>query len=106
MTINIARTFALSVVSAGIIGGAALGMAGMANAATQTQPTGPGHSFAPGVSGPPRPPGAAGLARPPRREPHRAPGSRLQPLIEPAQRPSPKWGGPHFLRLAAFTDVR
>jgi hypothetical protein len=36
MTINIARTFALSVVSAGIVGGAALGMAGMANAATTT----------------------------------------------------------------------
>jgi hypothetical protein len=55
MTINIARTFALSVVSAGIIGGAALGMAGMANAATQTQPTGPGHSFAPGVTAHPAP---------------------------------------------------
>ena len=34
MISNIARTFALSVVSAGIVGGAALGMAGMANAAT------------------------------------------------------------------------
>jgi len=55
MTSNIARAFALSVVSAGIIGGAALGMAGMANAATQAQPTGPGHSFAPGVRAhPPR----------------------------------------------------
>src|SRR4029077_18852210 len=100
MAINIARTFALSVVSAGLIGGAALGMAGMANAATQTQPTGPGHSFPPGLPAhprprpgplvrprrppPPPPPGAGGLARPPRREPHRAPGSRLQPLIEPA----------------------
>ena len=55
MTINIARTFALSVVSAGIICGAALSMAGMANAATQTQPTGPGHSFAPGVTATPPP---------------------------------------------------
>jgi hypothetical protein len=49
--INITRTFAryiaLPVVSAGIIGGAALGMAGMANAATQTQPSGPGYSYAP-----------------------------------------------------------
>jgi hypothetical protein len=34
MTIKIARTFALSVVSAGIIGGAALGLSGTANAAT------------------------------------------------------------------------
>ncbi len=106
MTSNIARTFALSVVSAGIIGGAALGMAGMANAATQAQPTGPGHSFAPSVAAHPAPQAQPGLARPPRREPHRAPGSRLQPLIEPAQRPSPKRGGPHFLRLAAFTDVQ
>jgi hypothetical protein len=55
MTTNIARTFALSVVSAGIIGGAALGMAGMANAATPTQPTGPGHSYAPVVKAHPAP---------------------------------------------------
>ena len=55
MTINIARTFALSVVSAGIIGGAALGMAGMANAATQTQPSGPGYSYAPAVKAHPAP---------------------------------------------------
>jgi hypothetical protein len=55
MISNIARTFALSVVSAGIIGGAALGMAGMANAATQTQPSGPGHSYAPAVKAHPAP---------------------------------------------------
>ncbi len=55
MTINIARTFALSVVSAGIIGGAALGMAGMASAATQTQPTGPSHSYGPVVKAHPAP---------------------------------------------------
>jgi hypothetical protein len=56
MTINIARTFALSVVSAGIIGGAALGMAGMANAATtQPQPTGPSHFYAPTVQAHPAP---------------------------------------------------
>jgi hypothetical protein len=55
MTINIARTFALSVVSAGIIGGAAVGMAGMANAATPTQPTTPGHFYAPGVKAHPAP---------------------------------------------------
>lgn len=55
MTINIARTFALSIVSAGIVGGAALGMAGMANAATQTQTTGPGYSYAPAVKAQPAP---------------------------------------------------
>jgi hypothetical protein len=55
MTINLARTFALSVVSAGIIGGAALGMAGMANAATPTQPTVPGHFYAPTVKAHPAP---------------------------------------------------
>ena len=55
MTINIARTFALSVASAGIVGGAALGMAGMANAATQTQPTGPGYSTPPRSRRTPRP---------------------------------------------------
>jgi hypothetical protein len=52
---NITRTFALSVVSAGIIGGAALGMAGMASAATQPQPTVPGHSYAPVVKAHPAP---------------------------------------------------
>ena len=51
---NIARTFALSVVSAGIIGGAAIGMAGMANAAPST-PTGPSHAYAPVVRAHPAP---------------------------------------------------
>ena len=55
MTTNIARIFALSVMSAGIIGGAALGMAGMANAATSTAPSGPGHSYAPIVKAHPAP---------------------------------------------------
>ena len=59
MTTNITRTFAryiaLPIVSAGIIGGAALGMAGMANAATQTQPSGPGYSYAPSVKAHPAP---------------------------------------------------
>ena len=54
MTINIARTFALSIVSAGIIGGAALGMAGTAGAATST-PTGPTHSHGPVVKAHPAP---------------------------------------------------
>ena len=50
-----ARYFALPIVSAGIIGGAALGMAGMANAAPQNQPTGPSHSYAPSVKAHPAP---------------------------------------------------
>jgi hypothetical protein len=55
MTINIARTFALSVVSAGVIGGAALGMAGMASAATPTQPHGQSNFHAPTVKAHPAP---------------------------------------------------
>ena len=56
MTKNmIARCIALPVVSAGIIGGAALGLAGMANAATSTEPVGPGHSYAPSVKAHPAP---------------------------------------------------
>jgi len=67
MTINIARTFALSVVSAGIIG--------------HPDPADrPGLLVRPGRHGQPCPAGAARLARPPRCEPHRAPGSRLPPL--------------------------
>jgi len=54
MTINIARTFALSVVSAGVIGGAALGLAGTASAAS-IQPTVPGHYYAPVVKAHPAP---------------------------------------------------
>jgi len=49
ITHRIARYIALPIMSAGIIGGAALGMAGMANAATSTQPSGPGYSYAPHV---------------------------------------------------------
>ena len=59
MTTNITRTFAryiaLPIASAGIIGGAALGMAGMANAATQTHPSNPGHSYGPVVKSHPAP---------------------------------------------------
>ena len=85
MTINItrslARYIALPIVSAGIIGGAALGMAGMANAATATQPSGPGHSYAPSVKAHPAPeaqPGWHGY-----HGPDQAPalGARLPPLI-------------------------
>jgi hypothetical protein len=55
MITTFARTVALSVVSAGVIGGAALGMAGMANAATSTPPTVPGHSYSPVVKAAPAP---------------------------------------------------
>jgi hypothetical protein len=44
---SIARLIALPIVSAGIIGGAALGLAGLANAAPSQDPTGPGHSYGP-----------------------------------------------------------
>jgi ABC-type phosphate transport system permease subunit len=60
MNANIIRRLALPVASAGIIGGAALGMAGMANAATPTQPTGPGYSYAPSVKAHPAPEAQAG----------------------------------------------
>jgi hypothetical protein len=55
ITRTFARYFALPIVSAGIIGGAAVGMAGMANATTQTQPSGPGYSYAPSVKAHPAP---------------------------------------------------
>lgn len=45
MTINIARYMALPIVSAGILGGAALGLAGMANAAATTTQDGPNVSI-------------------------------------------------------------
>ena len=44
---SIARLIALPIVSAGIIGGAALGLAGMANAAPAQDSTGPGYSYSP-----------------------------------------------------------
>lgn len=46
---SIARLIALPIVSAGIIGGAALGLAGMANAQTAggQEATGPGYSYGP-----------------------------------------------------------
>jgi hypothetical protein len=59
MATNIARTFgryiALPVISSGLIGGAALGVAGMANAATTTEPHGPGYSYSPDVKANPAP---------------------------------------------------
>lgn len=44
--INTVRMIALPVISAGILGGAALGLAGMASAQTQA-PQGPGYSYSP-----------------------------------------------------------
>ena len=52
---RIARFIALPIMSAGIIGAAGLGMAGMANAATSTAPSGPGYSYAPVVKAHPAP---------------------------------------------------
>ena len=53
---TIARTFALSALAAGTIGAAALGLAGMANAATSGQaPTGPGYSYSPDTYAKPAP---------------------------------------------------
>ena len=49
----IARYIALPLVSAGILGGAALGLAGMANAAAPTGPTGPGYSYSPSTKAAP-----------------------------------------------------
>lgn len=54
MTKNmIARYIALPIVSAGIFGGAALGLAGMASAASTNVATGPGYSYAPSVNAKP-----------------------------------------------------
>ena len=76
------RYFALPVVSAGIIGGAALGMAGMANAATPvaSDPK-PGIVAAPESQGAPGAFCDAGLAWPPRRVARREPAAGLPPLI-------------------------
>jgi hypothetical protein len=55
--IKIARIVALPIVSAGILGGAALGLAGMANAQTvgSQAPTGPGYSYSPQTHAHPAP---------------------------------------------------
>lgn len=52
---TIARFVALPIISAGIIGGAALSMAGVANAAAAQQPHGPGYSYSPTVKAHPAP---------------------------------------------------
>ena len=53
---TIARNFARYIAVPAMIGGAALGLAGMANAATTGQaPTGPGYSYSPTVKAQPAP---------------------------------------------------
>ncbi|WP_458319671.1 hypothetical protein [Mycolicibacterium brisbanense] len=53
---RITSAIALPIISAGIIGGAALGLAGTASASTtSTAPSGPGHSFSPQVHAHPAP---------------------------------------------------
>lgn len=48
-TRRITRFIAGAIMSAGITGAAAVGMAGMANASTSIAPSGPGYSYAPVV---------------------------------------------------------
>ena len=50
-----ARYLVLLTVGGSLLGGAAVGLAGMANAATPTEPTGPGHSYSPSVKAHPAP---------------------------------------------------
>ncbi len=57
---TLTRFLALPILSAGIIAGAALGLAGAANAATPTEPTGPGYSYAPNVKAHPAPTASPG----------------------------------------------
>ena len=88
-TTRFARYFALPIVSAGIIGGAALGLAGTASAAdTDVETAGDRRDArrqgAPGARG------DAGLALAPRDVPPRGPAAGLHPLIPPILKPSPK----------------
>jgi hypothetical protein len=50
-----ARYLALLLIGGALIGGAAVALAGLASAATVTQPTGPGYSYAPAVKANPAP---------------------------------------------------
>ncbi len=50
-----ARYLTLLFVGGSAIGGAAIGLAGMASAAAPTEPSGPGHSYAPSVKAKPAP---------------------------------------------------
>ena len=50
-----ARYLVLLTVGGSLLGGAAVGLASMANAATPTDPNGPGYSYAPSVKAKPAP---------------------------------------------------
>jgi hypothetical protein len=50
-----ARYLVLLTVGGSLLGGAAVGLAGMASAATPTEPSGPGHSYSPSVKAKPAP---------------------------------------------------
>ena len=50
-----ARYLVLLAVGGSMLGGAAVGLAGMASAATTTGPSGPGYSYAPSVKAKPAP---------------------------------------------------
>ncbi len=48
-------TIARTLITTAMIGGAALGLAGIANATTSTAPQGPGYSYSPGTYATPAP---------------------------------------------------
>lgn len=50
-----ARYLAILLIGGALIGGTAVALAGMASAASTTQPTGPGYSYAPSVKAHPAP---------------------------------------------------
>jgi hypothetical protein len=49
------NTITRSLLTATVLGGAALGLAGVANATTNTTPEGPGYSYSPGTYAKPAP---------------------------------------------------
>ena len=80
-TTRFARYFALPIVSAGIIGGAALGLAGAANAANNADVRPPDIVATPDVKAHPAPEAMPGCALAPRDLPGRGPAAGLHPLI-------------------------
>ena len=68
-----ARYLVLLTVGGSLLGGAAVGLAGLASAATTNGATGPGYSYAPSVKAKPAPTPEARLAQPPRRLAHQRP---------------------------------
>ena len=84
-----ARYFALPIVSAGIIGAAALGLAGAASAAT-TDVQQPNIVATPNVKAHPAPDAMSGLALAPRRLPPPGSATGIHPLIPPDGSPPRK----------------